>query len=446
MMSATARAPGSGMLDAAFSRCSRAATVRAGSPSLTPLKPTAKSSSMLTKSVCPRIEAQSPDSTTARARIDASSFRSASGVESPVDVAVRVLLHSPARERAGGGARAGACQGARHGIHHAARIREPALLQVLVVQPRQAVKVLFRRRAPGAFHPGHRCRKRRLVRPHGIVPHAERKEHVRRHVQRVARRRRERRVDPRRPESQPIVHAIVEGMKRVVRGSRVLGVLRQDAGRERSSLQRDLRVPCVLGDGREQGQRVERRGFVVVGVVAGQRRHAVCVRLQPGRTRAVTEQSFDGVEVRLLARRWRPGRAKRPVRSEPTQDRAGARHVFVVPERLAVRERFAPERHGKARRQTLRLAERRDGFVVLEVVEPEHAALERGLRRNGARGGKCDPSEAGVLRGSLREQRRRRQQTGDGSSGQTGRHRLRIPRFVPAKAHRPDQHEPNAKP
>ncbi len=85
-------------------------------------------------------------------------------------------------------------------------------------------------------------------------------------------------------------------------------------------------------------------------------------------------------------RRCRPARvASAPLptggrrRTEACQDFARTRQILVIPQRLRVRECFAPVRHGKRRASCLRIAEGEDGLVVLEVVEIDDAANERGL-------------------------------------------------------------------
>src|SRR5262249_58841889 len=84
---------------------------------------------------------------------------------------------------------------------------------------------------------------------------------------------------------------------------------------------------------------------------------------------------------------------------------AGLVDLLVVPERLAVAHRLAPVGHGERRIDPLGLPEGVDRIVVLEAVEQQDSADERGLRRGRPGGGKGDPAE--VLKRMLRRTRRR---------------------------------------
>ena len=191
---------------------------------------------------------------------------------------------------------------------------------------------------------------------------------MRRHVARVARRGRDARVDPRRLQTHRGMLAVVERVERVVRRTRMLGILFQDRRRNRAGLQRDGGVPFAAWNRGEQRQRIECRRLVVVRKAGGEGAHALGVRAAARRLVAGAVQLLHRVEVALLARGRRLGLPRRRVRRQPRQRRARLVGRLVQPERLIVRERFAPVRHRKAGVDLLRLPERVDGVVVLEAV------------------------------------------------------------------------------
>src|SRR5262249_36247033 len=154
---------------------------------------------------------------------------------------------------------------------------------------------------------------------------------------RVARRRRDARVDPRRLQPHRGMLAIVERMKRVVGGAWVLRVAFEDRLRDRAGLQRYRGIALTRRNRRDEGERMERGGFIVLRKRARELAHAARVRLVARSLVSCTEEPLNGIDVALLARRER---LPRPRQRQPPQRVARLVETLVVPERLVVAHRL----------------------------------------------------------------------------------------------------------
>ncbi len=220
-----------------------------------------------------------------------------------------------------------------------------------------------------------------------LLPEAEPREDVRRHVEGVRRIRRDFRVGARCREGLGRELGIVEGVDHVVGHAGVVGLGDQQAVQDRRRL-------LVVGMGRVvrrlgalDRDRVEDRGLVVVGEALRQSLHRVAIRRG---ARAVVEpllvavERGDRVDVALLPVRLRPEVERPPGRGLARGELGGARRS---PDRVVVGHRDAPLRH--AARGILRrdLLEREARLLVAEGVEQRDRAREvlRDRRRTGRR-------------------------------------------------------------
>ena len=354
--------------------------------------PSANSSSMLSKEPCPFIGAQSPLSTTSRALIEASSLFSDIGAEASADLALDVRVGRIGQAGLGGQEGAGAARGhaATSAIASRAFANRPCC-RYWYCSHDEAVEVVLRRRSPLPLARSTDAANADSSDADRLVPHAERQEHVRRHVARVARGRRDARVGARRLAA-PSPHAR-RRRRRAARSARrpgCCGFFLRMASAIAAGLQRHRRIrarPAGSSPAAPAHRTPPPRRRL--DSCARSSRHAIGVGAVARRLVAVAEQALDRVEIRLLARgrRLRLPRGRR--RRQPAERRARLGEVLVEPQRLVVGERFAPVRHREAGIGLLRLPEAVDRVVVLEAVEKQHAADERRLRlrRSGSRKG-----------------------------------------------------------
>ena len=170
--------------------------------------------------------------------------------------------------------------------------------------------------------------------------------------------------------------AIVEGVERVVRGAGMLGVLLQDRGHDGAGLQRHVGIALAFGNRRQQRERVERCRLVVVRKLRVERGHAIGIGAVAGGGVALAVEDLDGIEIPLLTRGRRLRLARGARRREARERGARAVDLLIQPQRLIVRERFAPVGHREAGIDLLRFAERVDRGVVLEAVKVQDRADE----------------------------------------------------------------------
>ena len=272
-------------------------------------------------------------------------------------------------------------------VEHAARARVVADLQVGVFEvvqcvhgvEREGAGVALGREAPGRVGRGE-------VRGDGLLPEAEAREDVRRHVERVRRRRRDLRVGARGRQRLFRERRVVEGVDHVVRDAGVPGLRGEEPVQDRGPLllPRERRV----ARGRAQEQRVEDRGLVVVRKPPGDRQHGLLVGRRAGRVRerpGIPVEDADRVDVSPLALgrssergrflRGRPaGRELRGIRRGPDGVVVGhgdapvghratgvlLRHELEGPARLFVSERVHEGDGAREVRLDLRAAGRRE--------------------------------------------------------------------------------------
>ncbi len=145
---------------------------------------------------------------------------------------------------------------------------------LLLIAVRQPLVVVTARRAgsaglrPQPVH--HRDRLKVLL--HHVVPHTAGQKDVGGHVLCVSRVRCDHRVRARGLHREDRVGRVVERVDRVVCGARVIGVLVEDVERDRPGPHVGRHVSVALAEAQE-GQRVERLGLEVVGMVGGEALH-----------------------------------------------------------------------------------------------------------------------------------------------------------------------------
>ncbi len=130
-------------------------------------------------------------------------------------------------------------------------------------------------------------------------------------------------------------------------------------------------------------------GYAVRSVVETRGEERVATRL----AHIVVVQRLRTREPRALAGRTRFRETSRRRGREPAKRGARSRRVLLIPHRVRVAHRFAPVRHHVARIERLRLAERGRRLRIVEVVQIEHAAVERGVRSGRRRCRERDLSE-----------------------------------------------------
>ena len=297
--------------------------------------------------------------------------------------------------------------GNRGGRKHAGRSRRGRVHGV-DVEPVRNVRELLQERLHGAVlarlqvrvrHVVHRVqllrRRARLARSVGrqdvrvdrLLPRADTREGVRRHVQRVRRRRRDLRVAARRAQRVIGQRRHVVAVDDVVRDARMIGLLGVELLEDRPGLQL-IRVRLVgrLRGGRER-QRVEDRRLAIGRILRGQIPHRLRVRDD---ARALIDRGEISVELRRggdvapLALRL-GGRLER--------ERDGVQALLELRrrphdhgERIAPpRERDAPVRDRARGIRRERRLETLDGLTELEGVQQRHGAVELRLRCRRAR-------------------------------------------------------------
>ena len=147
--------------------------------------------------------------------------------------------------------------------------------------------------------------------------------------------------------------------------------------------------------GRENGDRVERRRFIVFRELARDPRHRLFVGAQRGDVVRLRVERVHRPQIRLFARRGRfrlPRLRRRRERVEHLQARLA---VAVAPERMRMRQRFSPIRHRERGIGLPRLRERFRRIVELEAVEQQDALDEVRLRGRVAGRGEVDAPERG---------------------------------------------------
>ena len=276
------------------------------------------------------------------------------------------------------------------------RVGGTPLLQIDVLQPRQAVEVALVARGVLARDPLLRQRPRLLVRLRGLGPHAELHEDVRRHVQRVRRARGDRGVTLRGAEAERRVQRIVVGVDEVVQRAGMIAALGDDRLEQRRGADALARVDFVAPDGAEDGQGVEDARLDVVRMRRREARHRLLVRGVARGLVAFAVELCDGIEPRLLPL---AARCSLP----PFHRAAAAVEIDLVPDRMVVRHRLAPVGEGEVRIDALGLLERALRLRVGEVVQQQDAAQEGLLRLGLAAVREGDRAEVFVGRERQRE-------------------------------------------
>ena len=324
-------------------------------------------------------------------------------------VGPRAALHGPARRNRGGRPAAGEVAGhAGHPGHVAApargrlRARQDLgeavenLLRFLVLRRLQVgVHLVVPRVQPFAdVVPRHGGVVRADVGVDRLLPRADAREGVRRHVERVRRVGREVRVLPRVGQRARRERRHVVAVNQIVRDAGMIGLHFVEPLEDRGGLQL-VRVGLVGGRRRLiDGEGVERGGLAIVRILRRELRHRLLVGERP---RAVIEcggvlvEQRDGGDVGALAIGFRADRLRLLRRDE-----AVLQHL----RRAQAGERVAPRRHrdpplcDAARRIVVEhFLEAGDRVGELERVQERDRVIEL-LRRGGrARGCEMDLSE-----------------------------------------------------
>ena len=157
-----------------------------------------------------------------------------------------------------------------------------AELKLTVVVPLQCVEFGPASREALAFHVIECGPVGGIVGSHHAFPQPELHEDVRRHVQGVGGARRNLRVHPRGRQGQDRVLRIVEGVNDEVRCTRVLRIAREHLHGDGTGTHLPAEPLVTTPDGAEQGQGVERRNLVVLGVGLVQMSHRLGIGDVPG--------------------------------------------------------------------------------------------------------------------------------------------------------------------
>ena len=215
-------------------------------------------------------------------------------------------------------------------------------------------------------------------------------------MERVDGRGRDLRVDARGAHAERRVHGVVVAVDQVMGGAGMLRVLREDLLLDGRGLHVGLHVALVLA-GAEERETVERGGVEVIRVFLVQAPHRIGVGAVAIRLLALRVELLDGFEIHLLAVGRRPGEPLGLRRREALQRLHRGFTVALHPERVIVRHRLAPVRHGEAGVRLLRRPKLVGRIRVLEAVQEKQALQEVRHRGGRPRCGKVGMPELGRL-------------------------------------------------
>jgi hypothetical protein len=233
-----------------------------------------------------------------------------------------------------------------------------------------------------------------------LLPIADAREDMRRHVLRMRRRRRNRGIALGRVEPLLGDRRVVVEMDQIVSDTGMARLAPEDWLQDGGPFEL-ICVRLVVGRGGDvERDRMADLGFVVVGIALRQRLHRFQVGLHAlaeWNSIVILVHGEQGIDVVTLALRLGAERATLFQCSEPRRE--------ILRRRLNVRivekaERDAPIRHSACRIGRKHLLEKLLGLAVPERMLVAHGAIEAPLRDLAARGGKVDPAEslvAGIL-------------------------------------------------
>ena len=276
-------------------------------------------------------------------------------------------------------------------FEHAARIRNPALLQIAILQPLVVVSAHGRRSSCFLASLVHH-RHRRLVGLDFIFPHAKGQENVRGHVLRMTGIGRNLRIDARGAQSERRMDRVIVAMNQVVDHAGMVRMLSENLFEHRSRAHIGGKIASVLG-GPQRRKRVEGSPIHIF------RKFAVDFGEQglvlPGAffLCSVAEEDFCAAQIEFFPLRGGFGKPSFRRGCQALEDLAGVGDIFLVPYRMILRHGFTPKGHDEVRCGLLSLAEVFGGILVFEVVELSQAEKEVCLRGRRTRIRKCHFAE-----------------------------------------------------
>jgi hypothetical protein len=173
------------------------------------------------------------------------------------------------------------------------------------------------------------------------------------------------------------VPRVVDPVDQVVRGARVFRIFAEYALRNRRA-QHVGRDVANAGLHAEQGQRVKKLDFVVLGIGRSQLLHGAHVGPVALFLAAGPVQQLQRGDEALFAGDGSSGAARLGRGAQLAQCRSAGLKVLLVPDRVVPGHRLAPVGHGEIRIERLRLEKTLTGIRIFEEMQQQHA-LDKSL-------------------------------------------------------------------